>query len=400
MTVDCFCGFDFSRQANAVWRWYNYVESKVDEAKQILRLNMDETSISLFQGGGTGNVFMPSYKKCRQKATLQQRRACLTHVAIICDDSSIQTKLPQYVVGNTRIFKARTFEELRTRAPANVFLVRQKSAWNNSGLCCNIIKQLGVALAPYADKYQPVLLMDACRVHFTKDVLLACRRARIWVICIPPGTTSLLQPLDTHAFARYKACMRSAYQRIHCATNINIMGVQEILECMYVAIRKVLQGVLWRSAFLHNGFGDGQCSVSNRVLAKFGEEHVFSNGLVERPTVAVLSSCCPRDMHIQMKLFMWPFDWGALEDMFSSARHVCFCFSRCQPCASALGGCSRRCVRTCRTIYTTNIHGTALAWRIRCNARSHSLAECNRQGIASWQRGVADGRRVFLFAHY
>ena len=328
MTVSYFRVCYFSHQANAVWSWYNYVESRVGDGQQILRLNLDETSISLFQGPGKGNVFVPSHKKCKHNVSLQQRRACLTRVAIICDDSSIQTKLPQYVVGNTHIFKARSFEELCARAPANVFLVRQKSSWNNSGLCCNIIKQLGIALAPYADKYQPVLLMDACRVHFTRDVLLTCRRAGIWVVCIPPGTTSLLQPLDTHAFARYKACMRSEYQRIHCATDIDIMGVQEVLGCLYVAIRKVLQGVLWRTAFVHNGFGDGQCSVSKRVRAKFGEAHVFSHGLVEEPTMSVVSACCPRDMHAQMKLFMWPFGWGVFAIMFLSARQVVLCCSR------------------------------------------------------------------------
>jgi hypothetical protein len=43
-------------QAQAVWQWYNCCAARVPAGKAPLRINMDETSVCLFQGGGKGTV--------------------------------------------------------------------------------------------------------------------------------------------------------------------------------------------------------------------------------------------------------------------------------------------------------------------------------------------------------
>ena len=106
-------------QAAVVWQWFNFLKGQVPGGKAVLRLNVDETSVCLFQGGGKGTV-IAGKRKIRdrapdgasasvepvQKVTRTTRRTCMTHVAFVCDRPDIQPLLPQVVIGNERTFPA------------------------------------------------------------------------------------------------------------------------------------------------------------------------------------------------------------------------------------------------------------------------------------------------------
>ena len=49
-------------QANAVWQWYNCAAASLPEGRAPLRINLDETSVSLFQGATKGAVFFRKRK--------------------------------------------------------------------------------------------------------------------------------------------------------------------------------------------------------------------------------------------------------------------------------------------------------------------------------------------------
>ena len=200
------------RQAFASWRWYNYTSSQAASDKQLLRLNIDETSVSLYQGGKKGNVFISKAVKSKGRVPLWKRRCSLTHVAVVCDQPHIQPRLLQTLVGNWSAFPQKAMAGLRAKSPPNVLLVRQRSAWNNQDLMALLIRMTGRILAMHAAGYQPVLLLDAARIHCTRKVLSAARAAGIWVVLTPAKTTWLLQPLETHGFARYKEYLQKRYQ--------------------------------------------------------------------------------------------------------------------------------------------------------------------------------------------
>ena len=40
----------------AVWQWWSHARSKVPLGKEALRINMDETSVSLYQGAAKGTI--------------------------------------------------------------------------------------------------------------------------------------------------------------------------------------------------------------------------------------------------------------------------------------------------------------------------------------------------------
>ena len=136
-------------QAFAAWQWWNFYNAQVAAGKQLLKINLDETSLRLFQGDGRGIIF--ASKNCPapvQSVTRAKRRSCLTHVAFICDEPSIQPVLPQILIGNETTIPASALAALKERAPANVRLLPQKSAWNNERVCAWIVRILAAALAP------------------------------------------------------------------------------------------------------------------------------------------------------------------------------------------------------------------------------------------------------------
>ena len=70
--------------------------------KILLRINMDETSLCLFQGHDKGNVFIHKSAKTRRHISRVETRTHLSHVAFICDDLELQAILPQIIIANKR----------------------------------------------------------------------------------------------------------------------------------------------------------------------------------------------------------------------------------------------------------------------------------------------------------
>ena len=295
----------------SVWQWWNYLCSQIPVGKTALRINLDETAICLFQGDGKGNVFMS--KTCPsapvQDVPRRRRRCFLTHVALVCDRTDIQPLLPQVLIANEATFPAGLMPALRAACPANVFLVRQKSSWNNSDLCSQIMRWLGLALLPFRGTLQPVLLLDAVRIHTTPQVLRACVACQIWPLVVPAKTTWLMQPLDTHAFLAFKAHLRNSYQQARVAADVADLDIARFLQCVYDSIRAVLQGQRWLPAFADNGFSDGQNgtrgSIKRQLQVDVNVAVVIPMG---RPTLEQLQSCFPRRSTIPTALLWRPFD--------------------------------------------------------------------------------------------
>ena len=163
--------FPFVLKAFAAWRWWNEYERRVPAGRQLLKLNLDETSICVYQGDVSGNVFVSRgrHKTIAQRVPRAKRRKNLTLAATICDCPILQPTLPQFLIGNRATFKAREIHALRLACPANVVLLRSKSAWNNEETMIDIIGALRNALDPHMDRVQPILILDAAAIHLGGD---------------------------------------------------------------------------------------------------------------------------------------------------------------------------------------------------------------------------------------
>ena len=298
-------------KAFAAWQWFNYCTTQAPEGKVLLKINLDETSICLFQGEGKGNILLskkrPLEGEAVQRIPHSRRRMCLTHVAFVCDRPELQHLMPQIVVGNESILPARAMTALRATLPANVRLIRQKSSWNNSMLCAIIVRILALALRPHRDRFQPVLLLDTVRLHFAQVVLNACNNCGIWPLLVPAKTAWFLQPLDTHVFRAFKCRLRKAYQRARIQAAAHDLTIEQFMPCLLDTIRLTIDGRDWSFAFGENGFGNSQADVKEsikRALAVEGPLSIPSS----RPTHEQLQAIFPRRTTIPTATLWKPFD--------------------------------------------------------------------------------------------
>ena len=268
--------------------------------------------MNLWQGGRKGNIFVAKPKKPQQTVSRGERKCCLTHVGLICDRPGVQAVLPQVVIGNWHAFHVngpRGLAALKAASPPNVHLLMQKSAWNNVDTLIHIIGLLGAALGPHPREVQPILFLDACRLHLNIRVIDACHVAHIWPIVIPAQMTWLLQPLDTHAFFLYKLMLKEAYQTAQAKTEDGKVAITDFMACLYEVIRRVLQGRDWSTAFGEVGFGPDPEQCRACVRKALGVE-----GLIAVPgwwpTDEQIKLCFPHNAKISIDAFFRPFFSG------------------------------------------------------------------------------------------
>lgn len=279
-------------EASAVWQWFNFLRTQVPAGKRPLLVNIDETSICAFQGRGRGNIFAVK-PQVAQRMSRSTQRTCLTHVAFLCDDPTVQSILPQIIIGNEKTLLARELDAMRVLCPQNVRLLRCKSAWINAQLFAKIIRLLGTLLEPYRDEFQVFLFFDACNAHIGPETWTACSSARVWPIVVPARMTWLLQMLDTHAFAGYKICLQRLHQNARIVSPSGVVGIDALIVAVCGTIRAILEGRGWAHAFTSNGFGVSQAGMSSRVLQKLQLEQSLLVP-VERPSTDQLKLCFPR----------------------------------------------------------------------------------------------------------
>lgn len=242
----------------------------------------------------------------------------MTHVAFVCDKPELQPLLPQVLIGNESTFLVGLLPTLIAERPPNVRLFRQKSAWNNGPTCAAIIRLLATALAPYTDVMQPILMLDAVRLHTTRHVLAACNASKIWPVLVPAKMTWLLQPLDTDAFLPYKRYLRKAFQDARALSADGNLSIREFLPCVYAAVRHVLQGHCWASVFDKNGFGNSQAHISKYVEHQL-QLDAPAGVSADRPTLAQLQCCFPRRTVVPTATLWRQFDHACAAALPSSS---------------------------------------------------------------------------------
>ena len=294
-------------KACACWRWWNFLSAQVPAGRIIIRLNLDETAVSLYQSGGKGNVFLERGMAPVQHAPLSVRRKYLTYVAVVCDDPCIQPLLPQVLIANERTVPAARLAALRSSLPPNVYLLRRRSAWNNATLCAQIIRMIGKALAPYAATHQGILYLDCAKIHVGPGIFYAANDSGLWASLVPPQETYLIQPLDAQVFGLFKLCLQKSAQDEQIRSPSGEFDIGGLVSAVCTAIRTILQGREWSSAFVSCGFGHRQSGLSDRVKRALEVTDTPEVG-VARPSLGVLRVCFPKRSLIPTRAVRQPCD--------------------------------------------------------------------------------------------
>jgi hypothetical protein len=201
--------------------------------------------------------------------------------------------MPQVLIVNEHTILKRDFERIYQAAPKNVYIIRQRSAWNNGDIFKQIIKLLGKILEPYRGVMLPILYFDAAKCHLGAEIFKECRRQFIHPILIPARMTFLLQPCDTHAFQSYKRVLREEYDGLRMRLPNHDIPIGEFMLALYKTIRRVLQGHVWFYAFQDNGFDVDQSAVSSSICKKLGWDSIAAVTSA-KPSILDLQTVFPK----------------------------------------------------------------------------------------------------------
>ena len=278
---------------------------KASSETPVLRINLDETSLCVHQSSSRGILCVDrsTARGLKRHVPRGARRLCLTYVAAICDRDDIQDKLPQYLIGNEVTIKAKSMPTLVDEIGPGVRLLRRKSAWCNQETMIEIVRD--VAEFARSRGLRPLLLWDAARPHITPRVLGAAHRAGVWISVVPAGTTHLLQPLDTHCFARFKRCL--AVNAAQLPANSLKIYVEGFLRCAASTIRCEVLKRSWSHAFAANGYGEAaQANISDRVRSAL---ELSGRTLVSHavPELIDISVCFPKRVKLDGRAVLAPF---------------------------------------------------------------------------------------------
>lgn len=285
------------KQANAMWQWSQYLHKRAHEkGRRPLLINLDETSVPVTFSSVKGTVIVKDSLGKRlarpvQKMVASDKRTYFTHVAMICNDPVVQKLLPQVLFVGAKDLTIPEFDALQTDLPPNVFIRKQHKGWNNADQHAVIIRIIGMVLAPLLETVQPILTFDAVPLHIGPEMLTAIAIAGLWYIVIPARMTALLQPCDTHAFARYKRFLRKEWCGPQSVTTSRMF---HMIKLVIRAIKDVLEENSWKKAFDANGLGRSLVHVCGRIRRHL-ELTSMPTVPASRPTQELLKLCWPRN---------------------------------------------------------------------------------------------------------
>ena len=191
--------------------WLDFLKLQAAASgKQIAFINWAETSVAArFERKGAAarsSWWGGSAGPCRAR----QPRGTATLICFSSPEEEIQRVLPQIHIGNHAVFPQKALRKISAGRPPTCQLWREKSSWNNASIMKKVVDELEVVMNDFADR-QPCLVMDCATMHIGQDIFKYLSDAGIWVVIVPPGCTSVLQPLDVKTFGPLKRILREKY---------------------------------------------------------------------------------------------------------------------------------------------------------------------------------------------
>ena len=165
------------------------------------------------------------------------------------------------------------------------------SGWSNTEQHKEILKILKLVLEPVLATRQPIISFDAAPLHLQPSVVELLGELNFGWVLVPKKLTWLLQPLDTHAFCKYKRYIKARWLEKILAGQ-GRRHVKDVILIVLGAIRYVLQGNVWAVAFKANGLSGDLSDVSAYIKKQ-----------LEWPVLPVIEANPPSEDRLRM---CWP----------------------------------------------------------------------------------------------
>ena len=161
------------------------------------------------------------------------------------------------------------------------------AAWNTADTMSVWLRELKQRLNRAVPGRPVLLVMDACTVHMCSSVLRKCRQLGIAVVIIPSRMTWLLQPLDTHVFARLKTDIRKRSFEAIARSDATGLAPCKSIALQGVAIRHILVEQDWSAVVARSGLAG-----PDHELRGLLQQYLRGADLApRRPTQAELCEC-------------------------------------------------------------------------------------------------------------
>ena len=128
-----------------------------------------------------------------------------------------------------------------------------------------VLRCLAAALGNVMQDRYVILVLDVAPCHIHPTIYNEARRLGIRLVYIPAGLTGLLQPLDTHVFAAYKAALRRGWRMVKSTSPGGAVTPKDCLGVIFEACA-FLRRTAWKSAFLDTGLLAEQGCVTTNIL--------------------------------------------------------------------------------------------------------------------------------------
>ncbi len=142
----------------------------------------------------------------KRKTAYGQVSGTTEHITLLCGASAAGIALPPMII-YPKVFPggAYTF-----RGPDDAVYAKSESGWVDSELFLAWMKKVFLV---YAVSQRPVLLLvDGHASHVNLELIDIARDNNIILLCLPPHTTHLLQPLDVSVFKCSKISFIHRYE--------------------------------------------------------------------------------------------------------------------------------------------------------------------------------------------
>ena len=288
-----------------MWRWCNWLHSCAPADKQIVRCNLDETSIKMLQEPAIGMLTAATRRlkarglSPRKPVSRAATRTAFTYVAVCCDNMEVQAHMPQILIVNKYCYTQASHARVLLHLPDHIIVWRRPSAWMNINSVCEVIDILGKYFTSFQSTHHFILGLDAAKVHLNQKVWRRAQKHNIYLFCIPAKVTYALQPLDVYVFSEFKRRLQIICQTHAIEAGNGGATLEHTIMGVLKAVADILMNKCWTHAFSHLGLNGTQDCVSSRLLQQL-ENQSMPEVAVSMPEYSHLVACFPKRFDIPM----------------------------------------------------------------------------------------------------
>ena len=263
-------GFQF--EVAIFYQWQQWISEVVLKGEPRVYVNIDETSIqkAMVPRKGYG-LFKINLKKGKVRAIISQKgtRSHCTLLACTTDHAALQPHLPQFVVPKDKQTNRREKAALNRMLPPIVW-VQKEAGWVTSKLMPTFITQIRRVCNTHCPDKALILVLDNAPTHRQIDVIKHCSRLGVFPLFIPSKLTWLMQPLDSHSFARFKSRLYVEQLKKRQASTSGSVKDSDWVDSLATVIREVLVNRAWDQSFVDNGIASVRGVMRDRIVEVAG----------------------------------------------------------------------------------------------------------------------------------